>query len=89
MIDHDGRKVIVNVMRHNVLYGARRVLKRPNLDVRRIWDIKFDHERGIDDGGPSREFFRLLITQIKDSPIFEGPEDNKYLAKHYACMYVL
>ena len=37
-------------------------------------------EGAVDSGGPSREFFRLLIRQFLDSPIFEGGDEKAYVA---------
>ncbi|MED6278955.1 hypothetical protein CHARACLAT_029401, partial [Characodon lateralis] len=37
-------------------------------------------EGAVDDGGPTREFLCLLITEIKDSSFFNGPDYNKNLS---------
>ena len=48
-------------------------------------DVKFTDDYGIsegtvDNGGPTREFFRLCLHEIKDKiGIFEGPPDAKVL----------
>ncbi|KAM4521337.1 unconventional myosin-VIIa-like, partial [Fundulus diaphanus] len=37
-------------------------------------------EGAVDDGGPSREFLRLLVAALRDSRYFEGPEGSKNLS---------
>ncbi|XP_038147851.1 G2/M phase-specific E3 ubiquitin-protein ligase-like [Cyprinodon tularosa] len=34
----------------------------------------------VDEGGPSREFFRLLLMAMKDSMLFTGPQNSKNLS---------
>lgn len=42
-------------------------------------DIDSNTEGAIDAGGPKREMFRLLLQYIKNSKIFTGADNNKYL----------
>lgn len=74
-----------NIIRHNVLDGAARAMKRPNFSPEKRLDIKFTDDLGssegaVDLGGPKREFFRLCLQDLKDfSGMFEGPSDAKLL----------
>uniref|UniRef100_A0A087YJY6 HECT domain-containing protein n=1 Tax=Poecilia formosa TaxID=48698 RepID=A0A087YJY6_POEFO len=43
-------------------------------------DVEGQSEGAVDDGGPSREFLRLLVDALRDSRYFEGPEDSKHLS---------
>lgn len=36
-------------------------------------------EEGMDTGGPRREFFSLLKTDLRDRPIFDGPDGHRFL----------
>ena len=49
--------------------------------------VTFASEEAVDDGRPKREFFRLLMRAVGDSPIFHGSwfvhdlgllEENRY-----------
>ena len=59
-----------NINRQNVLDGAIRALKRRSFNVKARIDINFSDiltglsEDGIDAGGPTREFLRLLMDAI-------------------------
>lgn len=37
-------------------------------------------EGSVDEGGPTREFFRLLMMALKDSTLFTGPQNSKNLS---------
>ena len=75
-----------NINRQNVLDGAIRALKRRSFNVKARIDINFSDtltglsEDGIDAGGPTREFLRLLMDAIVNSNIFEGVEAAKILS---------
>ncbi|KAL6456259.1 hypothetical protein MHYP_G00348020 [Metynnis hypsauchen] len=36
-------------------------------------------EEGLDTGGPRREFLTLLMSHLRNRPIFDGPPENRYL----------
>ncbi|MED6232366.1 hypothetical protein ATANTOWER_028597 [Ataeniobius toweri] len=36
-------------------------------------------EEGLDTGGPRREFLTLLMSHLRNHPIFDGPRENRYL----------
>ena len=74
-VDVDGRRNVVNVTREEVLDGARRGFRRATFNNKCTLSVKFSGEAGIDDGGPTREFMRLVLKALRDSHIFEGPEN--------------
>lgn len=72
---------VINVNRLDVLSGFARAAARPTFCPSRRLDVCFvdadeASEGAVDSGGPSREFFRLLIRQFLDSPIFEGGDEK-------------
>ncbi|XP_078811933.1 uncharacterized protein LOC105357912 [Oryzias latipes] len=74
----------IHVTRDSVLDSAFRALRRQRFNPRHRIDIVFidgagQSEGAVDDGGPTREFFRLLVVAIKDSIFFSGSEDGKNL----------
>lgn len=68
------------VTRTNVLVGASRVFARANFTSQRKLFVKFAGENGIDDGGLTKEFLRLLVKEISQSCLFEGSDEYKMLA---------
>ncbi|XP_065103755.1 G2/M phase-specific E3 ubiquitin-protein ligase-like [Paramisgurnus dabryanus] len=74
-----------NIIRRNVWDGASRAMGRSNFSPEKKVDVKFTDDYGIsegavDNGGPTREFFRLCLHEIKDKiAIFEGPPNSKLL----------
>jgi len=77
-IDSDGDKNIVNVMREDVLDGGFRGFMRKTFNPRHKLSVRFSGEAAIDDGGPSREFLRLALSQI-ESKLFYGESNRKFL----------
>ena len=69
--DMDGRRNVVSVTRHDVLDGARRGFRRTMFNNKCALSVKFSEEAGIDDGGPTREFMRLMLKALRDSRLFE------------------
>lgn len=72
----------INVSRDRIFHGSVQAFKRRRFDPAAKLDIVFvDNEgvseRAVDEGGPSREYFRLLMKAIQQSKIFEGPEQKK------------
>lgn len=82
---NDDSIVRFNIIRRNVWDGASRALSRPNFAPEKKVDVKFTDDHGtsegaVDNGGPTREFFRLCLHEIKDKiGIFEGPANAKVL----------
>ncbi len=75
----------INVCRDNILNGSIQAFKRLRFDPASKLDIVFvdadgESEGAVDEGGPSREYFRLLMKAIQHSKIFEGPEPSRLLA---------
>ncbi len=78
---HDGRSNVVNVVRGKVLTGAMRAFSRQSFNPHTALSVKFVGEAGIDNGGLSVEFGRLLISEMaRDTSVFIGPVDQKLLA---------
>ena len=78
------RSNIINVDRENVFECFSRAFQRKNFCALHSIDVCFvdcdgSTEGAVDSGGPSREFFRLLLTEIKNGQLFEGPEDARHL----------
>lgn len=82
---NDDSAVRFNIIRRSVWDGASRALGKSNFSPEKKVDIKFTDDYGIsegavDNGEPTREFFRLCLHEIKDKTgIFEGPPDAKVL----------
>ncbi|CAB1352350.1 unnamed protein product, partial [Coregonus sp. 'balchen'] len=76
---------MINVHRGNVLNSSLHSFQRQNfntgakLDVAFV-DVESKVEGAVDQGGPSREYYRLLMRDIRDLAIFEGPEGVKRLS---------
>ncbi|XP_041823681.1 G2/M phase-specific E3 ubiquitin-protein ligase [Melanotaenia boesemani] len=76
---------MVNVCSSAILEGALRAFHRrtfsPEARLSLVFlDDSMQAEGAVDEGGPSREFFRLLLRAIKDSTLFTGPESSKNLS---------
>lgn len=66
---------VVNVARDHVLDSFKRATSRKSFSPCQKFDICFvdncgNSEGSIDSGGPTREFFRLLLSEIANSSIF-------------------
>ncbi|MED6234408.1 hypothetical protein ATANTOWER_028985 [Ataeniobius toweri] len=80
---NDEGTVRFNIVRRNVWDGASRAMGRSNFAPEKKVDVKFTDdygisEGGVDNGGPTREFFRLCLHEIKIKNkigIFEGPSN--------------
>lgn len=75
---------MINVERGHVLQCFIRAFSRKKFDPFKRIDVCFvdindTSEGAIDNGGPSREFFRLLLQSVIDSELFEGPTNVKHL----------
>ncbi|KAL6466112.1 hypothetical protein MHYP_G00262450 [Metynnis hypsauchen] len=79
-----GRVSRFNISRSNVWDGAIRGFKRATYSETCDMLVKFTDdtgafEDGIDAGGPRREFLTLLMNQLRDRPIFDGPPGRRFL----------
>ncbi|KAL0965914.1 hypothetical protein UPYG_G00287790 [Umbra pygmaea] len=82
----------INIMRDRVLEGALRAFGRRRFDPGSKLDVVFQDSEGsgegaADEGGPTREFLRLLMREIHSYEIFEGPDWNKILACNCQALY--
>ena len=74
-----------NVTRLNPLDGACRALHRKSFNPKKKISVMFCDEIGlsegaVDEGGPTREMFRLVIKASQSLSIFEGPLNQRRLA---------
>ncbi|XP_071061455.1 G2/M phase-specific E3 ubiquitin-protein ligase-like [Pseudochaenichthys georgianus] len=82
-IDH-GRVSRFNISRANVWDGAVRGFKRTSYSENCDMLVKCTDDAGvfeeeIDSGGPRRELLSLLMKNLKDRPIFDGPDGRRFL----------
>ncbi|XP_041960192.1 G2/M phase-specific E3 ubiquitin-protein ligase-like isoform X2 [Alosa sapidissima] len=76
------RSNTINVVRDDVFNCAERAFKRQRFNPEApIYVVFVDNdgsvEGAVDQGGPRREFLRLLTRDIQHSRIFEGPEESR------------
>ena len=70
----------MHVRRTNIVADATRALKR-NFDATKLLKVMFAGEPSVDEGGPRREFFQLVIKEIFImSGLFNGWPLNVVLA---------
>ena len=68
--------------RHHVWKDAKLVLSRENNVYSRGMSVTFVSEAAVDEGGPTREFFRLALTDIAhNNALFAGNVDKR-VARH-------
>lgn len=51
----------IEVDRENLLESSLKALNKPELNYKSPLKVIFAREKGVDEGGPKREFFSLLI----------------------------
>ena len=73
-----------NIARNQVLDGARRAIHRKSFNPKTRISVKFTDDIGVaegavDEGGPKREFLRMLMRSIQFLHIFEGPVNKRVL----------
>ena len=78
---------IVNVTRTKILEGAMRCFGKDTFDEKNPLNVRFVGERGIDTGGPSREFMTMVMRAIQESVIFRGEGTNKELSRDVTGMF--
>ena len=79
-----------NIARSNVWEGFVRGLSRKSFAPENKISVKFCDDLGaaegaIDQGGPKREFFTLVLDAIMNSQIFCGSEHAKFLSCNANC----
>jgi len=82
-VDVSGLKNVINVNRDDVLDGAFRGFRRPTFDSKKLLNVRFCGEDGIDNGGVTREFLRIAVSAVKTSSIFTGPDDARNIVLDY------
>ncbi|KAA0724081.1 G2/M phase-specific E3 ubiquitin-protein ligase [Triplophysa tibetana] len=75
----------INVCRDNILQCSLQAFKRRWFNPEAKLDIVFvdaeeNGEGAVDEGGPTREYLRLLMRAIHQSSIFQGHEKDQSLA---------
>lgn len=75
----------INVCRSNILKCSLKAFQRHRFTPEAKLDVVFvdedlNGEGAVDEGGPTREFLRLLMKAIHDCCIFEGHEKARQLA---------
>jgi len=71
----------ITVRRKNIFEDTRKALERPSKHIR----VTFLGEPAVDDGGPRREFFMLLMGVIgNNGSLFQGPPGKRIL-RHNTC----
>ncbi|KAJ8007837.1 hypothetical protein DPEC_G00098340 [Dallia pectoralis] len=73
-----------NICRSDIWDGAVRGFKRGTFSEMKDLFVKCSDDAGrfeesIDTGGPKREFLSLLMKRLNKRPIFDGPEESRYL----------
>lgn len=76
---------MINVCRENIMDGAMRAFARRSFNPEAKLSVVFmddfmQAEGSVDEGGPTREFFRLLMMALKDGTLFTGPQNSKNLS---------
>ncbi|CAM4610246.1 unnamed protein product [Leuciscus chuanchicus] len=75
----------INVFRENILQCSLQAVKRRRFNPQAKLDVVFvdaekNGEGAIDEGGPTREYLRLLMRAIHQSNVFQGHEKDWSLA---------
>jgi hypothetical protein len=88
-VDGTGQPNLVNVARSRLLDAACRAFGRLRFNPTHPLSIKFMDDIGqaegaIDDGGPTQEFFILLLHKFQDHGMFEGPDDRNIIIPSWA-----
>ncbi|KAJ8369885.1 hypothetical protein SKAU_G00099130 [Synaphobranchus kaupii] len=66
-------KLTVVARRRRILHSAITALGKTYFDWHKLPEVEFVGEMAADHGGPSREFFRLLMKEVQSTMgIFEG-----------------
>lgn len=68
----------ITVRRSHIWEDTVRALRR-NLDLRKVIKVTFLGEPAIDDGGPRREYLRLLMKTVSEHSLLTGPPMRKVL----------
>lgn len=66
----------LHVRRSHVFSDALRQFSKRSFDVSKMLQVRFIGEQAVDEGGPRREFFHLLMQEVFKSPLFTGFPDH-------------
>lgn len=82
---------IFNIYRNEIFKCCVRGMNRKKFSPYYSIDVKFSDidgisEGAIDNGGPLREMFRLLIDYLHECDLFEGPKYEKNLSLNSNCI---
>ena len=85
LTNDDDSCCLFNICRANVWHGAVRDLKRKSFFPSKRMSVLFTDavgqtEGAIDQGGPQREFFSLVMQDMRSSCLFEGPINKRVLS---------
>ena len=62
----------ITISRKSVFSSTQTAIERKRFTFFKPVIVAFADEEAVDDGGPTREFFRLLMREISESSIFHG-----------------
>ena len=62
----------IHIRRSRLFSNALRQFSRGSSDVSKMLQVRFVGEEAVDEGGPHREFFHLLMTEIFKLSLFSG-----------------
>ena len=79
-LDDDNCRQRIDVRRSNLVADATRALKKHNFDPMKLLKVVFVGEPSVDEGGPRRECFQLVIKEVTMSGLFHGWPQNVVLA---------
>ena len=68
----------VKVRRTHIWIDSVKVFRR--VDLKKTLKVTFIGEAGVDDGGPRREYLRLMMSAMSDqNDLLDGPKDRRVL----------
>ena len=86
VLSNSSEPLRITVRRYNIWKDSLVALGR-KFDERKPIQITFLGESGIDDGGPRREFFMLLLKSIaNNSAVLSGPLNRRILQHNTAAL---
>ena len=67
----------IHIRRNRLFADSLRAFSRPTFNVSKMLKVTFIGESAVDDGGPRREFFQLLLQEaFSSSGLFVGWPDH-------------
>ena len=69
----------ISIRRNHIWKDAVRAISKPGFNPNRNVRVAFVGEEAVDEGGPSREFFTLVLQKMsEDGSILQGPEHSRF-----------